>query len=231
MKHFRKRKRIHPYIVDSILVVILVGIELYYASNRIYPVILDLVKSNVSAYNTSLLNEYMNTDLFLDYELDQMIHLVQNKEEEIIAVNYNMQKAYTLMKEIKKDIQKNEQQNMYKEYDEYAFLQKNKIILKYPLGIGSRNIFFNTFGTRIPIILYLDQSMITGFNTKVKNYGINNALVELYLHIEIKSSLISAKGRESVSNEYDVLVMSKLVVGSVPSYLNGNLESNSILEN
>ncbi|WP_443686870.1 sporulation protein YunB, partial [Phascolarctobacterium faecium] len=74
-----------------------------------------------------------------------------------------------------------------------------------------------------------DSSM--GYKTKVKNYGINNVLLELYLDISVSSSLLTPVSKEEIKDNFSILIASRIIAGSVPDYYNGILESTSPLVN
>ena len=69
--------------------------------------------------------------------------------------------------------------------------------------------------------------LLTNIKTKITNYGLNNALVELYITIEITEELTSPVTYKKNKFNYDMLIASKIINGRVP-YLYGEcLESKS----
>ena len=54
--------------------------------------------------------------------------------------------------------------------------------------------------------------------TKVTDYGLNNALVELFVYLDFKVQIMSPFDIEEISLEYDAVIASMMIEGSVPNY-------------
>ena len=65
-----------------------------------------------------------------------------------------------------------------------------------------------------------------------KNLGQKFILsLELYLDITINSSLLTPVSKEEIKDDFSILIASRIIPGTVPSYYNGVLESVSPLLN
>ena len=187
-------------------------------------------KNNIKMYNDKLIMDYIDTKTLKKDIIDNIIQIVKNDKEEIIAVDYKMTKGYQVMEEISKRVKDGMSDISYDDFANYHGRGKSDpsgFILFYPIGLASDNIFLNNLGYKVPVKIRLNSSLLTGFSTKVSNYGINNALVELYLNVDIKSMIITPVVSEEIKDDYSVLISAKLIVGNVPSYLNGTIENQS----
>lgn len=70
-------------------------------------------------------------------------------------------------------------------------------------------------------------SVLTNIKTKITDYGINNALVEIYVTVVLDTNLISPVVEKSNKINYDVLVASTVVNGRVPEVYGGLIQSKS----
>ena len=70
-------------------------------------------------------------------------------------------------------------------------------------------------------------SVLTNIKTKITDYGINNALVEIYVTVVLDTNLISPVVEKSSKIDYDVLVASTVVNGRVPEVYGGLIQSKS----
>ena len=68
---------------------------------------------------------------------------------------------------------------------------------------------------------------MTNLETKVTNYGLNNALVELFVYIKFENEIISPFKRKKIDMEYDTIIASMMIEGEVPSFYNGVIEKES----
>ena len=114
----------------------------------------------------------------------------------------------------------------YGDVDAYAKNKRGSMVLRYPIGLASSNILLNNLGYRIPLKLALNSNVLTGIKTKVTNYGLNNALIELYLKVSFISNVIYFGLDDSINSDYEILLASRMVMGRVPDMFNGYLEKN-----
>ncbi len=79
---------------------------------------------------------------------------------------------------------------------------------------------------RFPKLAMIDAEL---GKTKVKNYGVNNLLVELYLVIGVNSFIMSPSTYKEFGNTYEIIVSSKVVVGRIPVYYGDVIEQSSAI--
>lgn len=186
-----------------------------------------LIKQNVKKEINHYLFYSFSKEVAEKFKVDDLISLNLNKKDEIISVDYNMDKVYVLLGE--------SLEILYNNLEKIDFSMNYKVndknILWVPLGIGNKNILISNFGPKIPIKIDILTDSSMGYKTKVKNYGINNVLLELYLDISVSSSLLTPVSKEEIKDNFSILIASRIIAGSVPDYYNGILESTSPLVN
>ena len=217
-KNIKKRKLYFICIlvlVECFYIIIIIG-------NNITPKLIQIVKNNIKMYSNTIINDYVDIKILSDKKIDSIVNLITNNNGEIIGVDYNMNDAYSLMGVISENI--NNGLKNYNEYDSYSKYIDNNLILEYPIGLASNNIFLNNLGFKVPIKVIINKNVLCGLLTKVNNYGINNVVVSIYLKVNVYSSIISTQV-ELIDNYYEILLDSSVVMGNVPNYLNGFIES------
>lgn len=186
-----------------------------------------LIKQNVKKEINHYLFYSFSKEVAEKFKVDDLISLNLNKKDEIISVDYNIDKVYVLLGE--------SLEILYNNLEKIDFSMNYKVndknILWVPLGIGNKNILISNFGPEIPIKIDILTDSSMGYKTKVKNYGINNVLLELYLDISVSSSLLTPVSKEEIKDNFSILIASRIIAGSVPDYYNGILESTSPLVN
>ena len=221
MKKFKSRVKFKEILWFYLVLVL---IEVWYSISQIgtliSPKIINIIKNNITYYDNVLVEEYLDTKELRSSLIMELITLDKNSKEEIININIDTAKSYTVLNNISKSLKNNK--SNYK--DMYAKNQKDNIVLRYPIGLASNNILINGLGYRIPIKLELNSNVLTGIKTKVTNYGLNNALIEVYLKVKFTSNVVYFSLDEAVTSEYEVLLASKMVMGRVPEMFNGYLE-------
>lgn len=181
------------------------------------------------------------TDLVTDdvINLDStgdLLEINQNSKDEIISVDYNLEKTYSILtntsvilKNALIDLENGKLDVSI--YDKYLENGKNGLLLNVPIFLGSNNIFLNNLGPKIPIIINFNGSLLTNIKTKVTNYGLNNALLEIYITVEIEKLIVTPVVKDEEKFYYDILIGAVVVNGTVPNFYGGTYEnSSSILD-
>ena len=224
MKRFKRHKEINFLGIYILLIIIEVVWSINSLGKLISPKLINIVKNNIVYYDNLLVEEYVDTKELRSNLIDDLISLDKNKEEEIINIDINTAKAYELMGNIVKELKN--KTDSYGDVDAYAKNKRGSMVLRYPIGLASSNILLNNLGYRIPLKLALNSNVLTGIKTKVTNYGLNNALIELYLKVSFISNVIYFGLDDSINSDYEILLASRMVMGRVPDMFNGYLEKN-----
>ena len=224
MKRFKRHKEINFLWIYILLIIIEVVWSINSLGKLISPKLINIVKNNIVYYDNLLVEEYVDTKELRSNFIDDLISLDKNKEEEIINIDINTAKAYELMGNIVKELKN--KTDSYGDVDAYAKNKRGSMVLRYPIGLASSNILLNNLGYRIPLKLALNSNVLTGIKTKVTNYGLNNALIEVYLKVGFISNVIYFGLDDSINSDYEILLASRMVMGRVPDMFNGYLEKN-----
>lgn len=221
MRKFKRRVILKNYIF---IYLVIIFIETFYSIDKIglmiSPKMINIIKNNISYYDNILIEEYLDTKELRDSYIEELITIDKNSKEEIVNIDINTSKSYILLKRIVNNLKNSN--STYR--DMYAKNKKNYIVLRYPIGLISNNILINNLGYRIPIRLELNSNILTGIKSKVTNYGLNNALIEVYLRVKFTSNVVYFSLDDRVDNEYEILLASKMIMGRVPEMFNGYLE-------
>ena len=71
------------------------------------------------------------------------------------------------------------------------------------------------------------DTFFTQIKTKVTDYGLNNALIEIYLNIKIHYKIIGISETDDETLEYDILLDSRIIQGNIPNWYAGSYEKRS----
>ena len=168
----------------------------------------DYMKKNIYNEITKISSLIMN-----DIDSSQIINIYQNNEGEILYASYNLKECYKLLNSISSGINKE--------------LLLNEIIIKEPFFIYSNYAILSNLGPQINVrIRYINMSL-SNIYTKITNYGMNNALVEVYVTINIKGRIITPVSNKEETIKYDMLISSLVINGRVPSFYGGTITTSS----
>ena len=186
-------------------------------------------KSIINTLNTNVVNNNIKSEIFKKYKIDDLID-ISYRDNKINDVNYNLERAYDVLIEVKNNIINSISNDMNKYYNYKFEISNNNIVVEIPFYNYTNNIFLVNLGPKVIVNLSMVRLIDGSVKTRVKTYGINSLLIELYLDFTITSDIVIPYSKEGrVENNYEVLLSSKVVEGEVPSMYNGVYESRSSL--
>ena len=95
---------------------------------------------------------------------------------------------------------------------------QNTIVFKMPLFAPLNNVFLSTKGPKIPIKFLVLGAVLSNIRTELENYGINNALIKIYIDIEISTKVILPINSENVTiNQTNILAI-KIIQENIQKY-------------
>lgn len=156
------------------------------------------------AVTDQVLKTIKNNDLYT---------IIKNKNNEIEMIDYNSYLVNIFLKDITDNIMENLNSQEQK---------ANKASFYIPIGSIFNNPVLNNKGPKIPVRMELIGSVITSINSKVKDYGINNSLIEIFVHVEVKERLILPMSIKDTKVVTDIPISYKIIKGNTPSYYSSN---------
>ena len=191
-----------------IIVIIIIVIMLLYKLNQIVSPIL-MVHAKETAYN--LITRTINTSVSTSIEnlkVEDLFITSYDSNGEIISIDFDSMIVNRLLSSISLNIE-NKMSNL------------DNVSYNIPFGIIFKNAFLNNLGPHIPVKLKLVGSIVNDIDTKITNYGINNALIEVYVHITVNIKVVLPLISDNISVELSVPIALKLIRGNVPQYYSG----------
>lgn len=95
---------------------------------------------------------------------------------------------------------------------------KEGIILEIPSGIVTNNFLFSNLGPKIPIRISLTGEFESFVSTKIEEYGLNNALISIYVDIRVTEQITMPFKTEKIVIENKIPISINLIAGKIPNY-------------
>lgn len=158
----------------------------------------DEIYKKVIKSNNFITNEEVNDILYID----------KNDSNEIVYLDYNMDKTYKLLNKYIESLKKDN--------------SKSKI-LTVPFFIASDNIIISSLGPKIKFKYEIIDNVKGKIKTKVTDFGVNNALVEMYFELEIGYLVVIPMNKKESVLKTEILISSKIINGKVPTFYGKNI--------
>lgn len=158
----------------------------------------DEIYKKVIKSNNFITNEEVNDILYID----------KNKSNEIVYLDYDIDKTYKLLNKYIDSLKKDN--------------SKSKI-LTVPFFIASDNIIISSLGPKIKFKYEIIDNIKGKIKTKVTDFGVNNALVEMYFELEIGYLVVIPMNKKESVLKTEILISSKIINGKVPTFYGKNI--------
>ena len=228
---FKIRKKVKKTKVGVIiLTLVLFFTSLFYQLYGIYSkdIILDVAKIKLNDFMKNFLSSNIGYDLIKDEGIENVLVINKNKDNEILYVNYDLDIAYKLLDVITKELENNIQELKTGNVNDTSLYQNNEVLmLKLPFFIGGNNPLLVSLGPKIYVPLNFSGAILTNLKTEIKDYGLNNALVEMYVTIKINIDILYPYNKSKEEINYDVLIASSIINGRIPSFYGGVIDTKS----
>ena len=226
-------KKLTKIIFMTIILVVLFTIFLLvkFVKNLNYSLV-QIGQNEITRVTYRFITDKLNSDVFSDMNLDDILVLEKNNRGEIVYVDFDLPQAYQVLDKISliltNSIDKLNYGNVSVAYlDEKLSHELGSMILSIPIGNSFQNMYFYNFGPKVPVRIHFIGSVLTNLKTKVTDYGLNNALVELFVYVEFKTQIMSPFHVEEVTLKYDAVIASMMIEGEVPNFYGGTIEKES----
>ena len=203
---------------DIVLIIIIVILLITYIFLKIFtyrsePILLDYAKRKSTNMISSLINKSIN-EVLLKYNYENIIEIEKDKNGKVENLNINNKDVNEILYLTTDNILNN-----------IELLEKNKLLLYVPIGVIHNIPILVNMGPKIPFKIEILSSTNNDTFTKVKEYGINSSIVEVYLNVNIQLQVILPFTSEIIDVNKQLLLDSKIIQGDIPEYYGGLLTS------
>ena len=209
---------------------------LFLLGERVNPILVNYLSSEVERITSNVVDSTIN-DLLTQEINDSLFFITKNDKNEVEMIDYNTEKVNFLLKNINQSIYSKlynlEEGNINQLLlsssltgIDYRFIDSG-IVCEIPLGSLSGNGFLANLGPIIPVKMSFLGQVSSNLKTKVTSYGINNLLLEIYIHVEIKEKISLPKSSEVATVKIDAPLSLKIISGVVPNYYGGIIDKSS----
>ena len=220
---------------DKIILILVIILILTYILIKLFTeksktILLEYAKNKSVELTTIIINESIKESI-LDEKINNMLEIVKNESNEIVGVNFNntltnkilYKVNYSMLNNIK-TIENGNDEIVKNKLNNNFFDNKN-IIFQVPFNVINGKPALIGIGPRIPFKIEILGSSTNNILTNVKEYGINNSLVELLLEIEINIQIILPFTSEKTTIKKKIPISTKIIQGKIPEYYGGMISA------
>lgn len=240
LRRVRKVKKINLLFITLLLCFVGVIVFLKFINGKFTPILLETAELEVSKFSTIVINKAIAQVLEDKINTDNLFETVIDNNGQIQTIDFNpvivnqvLNVATTVVQNNLKLLEDGNLDNigiydMNLDIDKLNDLEEG-IITKVPLLAITNNSLLSNIGPKIPIRLHYIGDVTSNITTSITSYGINNALVNVGVKLEITAQIILPFTTKKMSLECEIPLAIKVIQGSVPSYYGSGLVKDSSL--
>lgn len=185
-----------------LILIIVIFFSLRFISNKLTPAIKNYSNLEIKHLVTEII-----TDTIKEIKIENdLFSVIKNSNNDISSIEYDTQKINHLLASVNEKIENK------------INLLRNKVVFYAPsFAIISNNLLAN-LGPKIPVKFTTIGNVINNVRTEVKDYGINNALITVFLDIDINCKVILPVSEENINIKQTIELAMKLIQGNIPNY-------------
>ncbi len=228
-KNYFILKLIVIIVIASICSIFLIRI----LSDKIGPIYLDIAEKEVRKLVILVINNSVNEEVINEIDSNELFSIVKNNNDEIVLIDYNSVNVNKYLALVVKKVSNNLDLIEKGKYSELSFVLEgyddkllNKgIIANIPFGsLMGLNLLSNV-GPRIPVKFNLIKDVSGGIDTKINEYGINNAYMEVLVKVNVNVNINLLFLSKTVSIECSIPISMKIIQGNIPNFYTGGINS------
>lgn len=213
---------------DIILLIMIIVLIISYIMLKVFTIksekiLLNYAENKSKELSQLLINNALE-EIIIDANVDDIINLEKNQNNEIISLDFNNVKINEIELKISKNIQNNLkklEENKKNSLTEKYYDDKIDIIYEVPMSIIYDVPILVGIGPKVPFKLDVLGNVKTNVITNIKEYGINNSLVEVILNMKINIQIILPFSSKNIVIESNVPLKTKVIQGKIPTYYGG----------
>ena len=220
--YLKKRKKISKkkvLIISFILIIILSLFIVKSINDKALPLFNKYSKLETKKIISALVNSSVTEYVKDNTDTDKIIITAKDNNGNIKSIDFNTAEVNRILVGTSEIVEKNLKK-----------LEKNKeVVFELPSGIVFGNSIMASIMPKIPIKLELIGNIICYINTDIKNYGINDALITIYIDVVAEEKILLPFSSTTTKIETNIPIVMKLIEGDIPSYyMDGYLSNPSI---
>ena len=218
-------------IITFVFFMISTGFGLWIINRGLKPTLLSYAETQTSTIGTTVINKAINKKVSGNLDLEEITEEVKDSEGNVVSLRFNTQKINRVLGEITNLVQLNlreaEEGNIENlefitdvEIDEEESKASKGIVYSVPLGQATNNALLGNLGPRVPVRFHSIGNVRSDIKHTVEPFGINNALVKVYIHLEVNVQIIIPFATKTETITQDILVAMDTVHLDVPQFFN-----------
>ncbi|WP_431030531.1 sporulation protein YunB [Lysinibacillus sp. LZ02] len=227
MKFKRRKKASAKLTMLFVSLVVMVIMSLYYLNSRIMPTYLQYAAVQTDKVASYVVSKAINSRTSSVLDVNDIIVDLPPGTSDMITTKFNTDiinqvraETTALVKEYLKQAENGDLSHLPSlenvEYDVGRMEAGDGIVFFVPMGQALNLPLLGNLGPTIPIRFHIIGNVHSDVRSTIREFGINNAYVEVSIHLEVNVQIIIPFASKSTTVEQHIPVAIGLIRGTVP---------------
>lgn len=241
--HLKRRKhfKVHSkFFLLFLLVLFFVLFSISLLGKNVTPILLETSELEIEKISSIVVNKSVSSVSIDENLFQNLFETVTSSDGTIQTVDFNSVIVNQLLNSITTNVLENLRTLEHGTFDSEllssSYLTDHQlknlrrgVLQEIPIGLITKNPLLSNLGPKIPIRIHYTGDVLSNITTDIKSYGINNALLQVGVHLEVTVQiLLPYLTREKVIL-FDIPLSIKMIQGKIPTYYSGGISKDSIL--
>lgn len=226
------------FVFCFILILVFVVICFHYVNVKASPIIMNYAQMEAKKLSSIVINKAISKHITEKVSGDDLFEITKDGNGEIRSIDFNTALVNKFLTETTNSVQMNLRNIEKGDIDAIEFsdavlttydkedLEKG-IVFEISSGVILGNPLLANVGPRIPVKISLIGDATSNVSAEVKDYGINSALISVYVNLKISEKVILPFYDKEIEIETKAPVAMKVITGTVPKYYSNGLSQDS----
>ncbi|MBB5324360.1 sporulation protein YunB [Anoxybacillus tepidamans] len=228
------------FLLTFVLFMMSTAVSLWIINKGIEPTLMRIAEKETKRIANLVINSAINQQITEDdLDVKDLITVQQDTYGNISSIDFNGAVVSRILAKTTNRVQKNlkaASQGKLHELEvpdieiETNGLKNDGIIYYIPIGQATNNALLGNLGPRVPVRFYVIGDVISDVKKTIQPFGINNALVEIAVHIEVNVQVVIPFATKPATVSTDIPIAMRIIQGEVPNFYNNGGNSDPSFE-
>ncbi|TFE03803.1 sporulation protein YunB [Jeotgalibacillus salarius] len=219
------------WLLSLMLFLIMTAVGLAVINTGIKPTLMIYAESQTKKIGALVISKAVNREIANVMDINEIIENVPTDSAEMVTTKFNTEIINRVLAETTELVQ--EQLRAIERGDTSILKSLTEldlevedagelegIVYTVPLGQATGNALLGNLGPKVPIRFHAVGSVTSNIQSEIDEFGINNAFVQINIHLIVDVQIIVPFATEVTTIEQDIPVAMGLIQGQVPEIYN-----------
>lgn len=205
---------------------------IYYINAQLTPTYLEYAEVQTNKIASMVISKAINSRIANALDVNEIIEEVPSDSTNMVTTRFNTEIINRILADtnslVQSHLEQAEQGNLSSlpylddiEYDKQTMEDQGGIVFFVPMGQAMNIPIIGNLGPKIPIRFHVIGNVQSNVTSSITKFGINNAYVEINIHIKVNVQIIVPLASKMSTVEQSIPVAMGIVQGQVPYIYTG----------